>query len=385
MGICAIICEFNPFHNGHEYLIGRARELTGCEYILCVMSGSFTQRGESCLLDKFTRAEHAIKGGADAVIELPVCFSAAPAEIFARGAVKLISSIPSVTHLAFGTESLCDLNKAAAVDTYSRKFRDLLKEGLDAGESYVKSYGRAFAACGGDVSAISSPNNILATEYIRALNECRSEITPVPVLRRGAGYSDTELGGDFASARAIRTHVGDRKIADHVPPYVFADLPTEKSDGSVLDGILRYALLSEDKKDLVRIYGCGEGLENRLQELWDRPTEEIIKTATGRRYTSARIRRILISCALGLYSDRCAEFLRSELYLKLLAVNSRIKDRLLGILKEGYPLVIRGRDRLKLNGTAAECLSLDDRAQRLWDIVNGKRTYNDRLIKADRD
>ena len=117
MKICAIICEYNPFHNGHKYLIDRARELSGCDFILCLMSGSFTQRGEAAILPKFTRAEHAIEGGADCVLQLPALFSVAPAEIFARGAISILKAIPAVSCLAFGSENAAvnDIVRAADI------------------------------------------------------------------------------------------------------------------------------------------------------------------------------------------------------------------------------------------------------------------------------
>ena len=117
MKICAIICEFNPFHNGHVEIIERARELSGCDYIVCVMSGQFTQRGDMCRVDKFIRAKHAIQAGADAVVELPAPFAVAPAEIFAKGAIKLITNFSGELSLCFGSESGtgADFIKAAKI------------------------------------------------------------------------------------------------------------------------------------------------------------------------------------------------------------------------------------------------------------------------------
>ncbi|MDE6790385.1 MAG: nucleotidyltransferase family protein, partial [Clostridia bacterium] len=140
MEICAIICEFNPFHNGHAYLLRRARELSGCDAVLCVMSGSFTQRGEICRTDKFLRAKHAVLCGADAVVELPAPFAVAPAEIFARGAVGVISSIPQVKCVAFGCESgeAEDFLYAAKIaNSESALFKATLEKHLDSGESYI--------------------------------------------------------------------------------------------------------------------------------------------------------------------------------------------------------------------------------------------------------
>ncbi|MDE6075210.1 MAG: nucleotidyltransferase family protein [Clostridia bacterium] len=134
MEICAIICEFNPFHNGHAYLLRRARELSGCDAVLCVMSGSFTQRGEICRTDKFLRAKHAVLCGADAVVELPAPFAVAPAEIFARGAVGIISSIPQVKCVAFGCESGSAedfLNAAKIANGESGLFKTTLEKHLN--------------------------------------------------------------------------------------------------------------------------------------------------------------------------------------------------------------------------------------------------------------
>ena len=105
MKICGVICEYNPFHNGHKYMLDRVREQSGCDLLLCIMSGNFTQRGEPAVLDKITRAEHAVRGGADAVIELPAAFAVSPAELFAKGAVKLLTSLPSFSCLEYGVES----------------------------------------------------------------------------------------------------------------------------------------------------------------------------------------------------------------------------------------------------------------------------------------
>ena len=137
MDICAIICELNPLHNGHAYLIESARRLTGCDAVLLIMSGSFTQRGEMCILDKYVRARHAILSGADAVIELPAPFAVAPAEIFARGAVKILSSIPDVKSLCFGCEEVADFGAVAKyLSDEDGAFRERLSSLLENGEGY---------------------------------------------------------------------------------------------------------------------------------------------------------------------------------------------------------------------------------------------------------
>jgi len=105
MKICAVICEYNPFHNGHAYQLSEAKKRSQADAVLCIMSGNFVQRGESAIVDKFTRAKHAVLGGADAVIELPTIFATSNAELFAKGAISILSSIPDVTTLCFGAET----------------------------------------------------------------------------------------------------------------------------------------------------------------------------------------------------------------------------------------------------------------------------------------
>lgn len=184
MKICAIICEFNPFHNGHKYLIENVKASGLYDGVLCVMSGHFTQRGDRAILDKFTRARHAVMGGADCVIELPAPFAVTPAEIFAQGAVKLASSIPDVCALAFGCEEQLDFKALArALSDESADFKGRLMRGLERGESYAKSYARAVEdVCG---EKIDSPNNILGLEYAKAILKYRPDLEIMTVRRVG--------------------------------------------------------------------------------------------------------------------------------------------------------------------------------------------------------
>lgn len=176
MKICAIICEYNPFHNGHKYLIERAKELSGCDAVLCLMSGNFTQRGEAAILPKFVRAEHAVKGGADCVIQLPAAFSAAPAEIFAQGAISILKSIPAVTHLAFGSEVADEsaIAKASQIfygagENSGAELEAIIGKHMSGGQSYKRSLALALGELGAENTLITSPNGILATEYARAI------------------------------------------------------------------------------------------------------------------------------------------------------------------------------------------------------------------------
>ena len=213
MRICGIICEYNPFHNGHAYLLEKARAESGCDAIVCVMSGNFTQRGEIAILDKYTRAEHAVRAGADAVLELPAVFALSPAELFAKGAVQLLCSIPAFRILAFGCESGGKAEflsaAASASEPESNRFKEILHVCMQAGKSFLRARQEALAADGKTDLAdmLSSPNNILGTEYTKALFFLGSNADILPVLRRGANYGDTQLQHAYSYASAIRIAV----------------------------------------------------------------------------------------------------------------------------------------------------------------------------------
>ena len=373
MKICAIICEFNPFHNGHKYLLEKARKITGCDGIICIMSGSFTQRGEMCIMDKFTRAKHAVSGGADCVIQLPAAFAVAPAEIFAKGAVKILSSVPEITHIAFGCESGNRdefLNAAKVLLNESEKFKRILSEKLDSGESYIKSYAAAFEACGGNGELLAKPNNVLGLEYTKALMRINSNIKIVPVKRVGSGYNDSRLEENFSSATAIRQNLNDPKIKNNIPDFVYDDL--QNTAFGNYESMLRHSLFKSTAEKLKKIYGCGEGLENRLKSLADKPVQEIIDSATSKRYSSSRIRRILCANALELFQDECEEFLKGELYIKVLALKKDSADAILPALaKSDYPLITDGSSALsKLTDTAKQCLEKDKNELSVWNFIN---------------
>ena len=170
MNFCAIICEFNPFHNGHKYLLDRAREISGCDYLICVMSGSFTQRGEMCILDKYTRAKHAILGGADCVIELPSAFSTAPAEIFAKGAIKILSAIPDFCALAFGCETADKIILTDAAKILIEEpppFKEILTKNIKEGQSYIKSITAAFEGVGGHHDLLDNQTIFLQSNIVK--------------------------------------------------------------------------------------------------------------------------------------------------------------------------------------------------------------------------
>lgn len=384
MKICGIICEFNPFHNGHEYFLGQVRALSGCDAVVCIMSGSFTQRGDICIADKFQRAKHAVYGGADCVLELPAAFTVAPAEIFASGAVKILSSVPDFDTLAFGCESGTAEDFFAAAELLleeSENFKAALRRGLDAGESYIKSYASAFVSAGGQDGLLSTPNNILGVEYAKAVLRFKPNIKLLPIKRVGAGYADGHLKENYSSASAIRRNLSSPLVKDNVPEYVFKDLNGFAVNDDFYGKYLRLILSRTSPEILQKIYGCCDGLENLLKSLQSLELDEIIENATSKRYSSSRIMRILCANFLELYQSDCEKFLNGSLYFYPLAVKAENAPAVLSALsKSAYPVLTCGSDEKKLSKTAALCKQKDDFSYLQWQQITGQKPIKKFLL-----
>ncbi len=383
---CAIICEFNPFHNGHAHLLRQARERSGCEHLLCVMSGAFTQRGEAAVLSKFIRARHAVLGGADLVISLPPAYSVAPAEIFAKGAVQLITAIPQVDCVAFGCEcgSIEALTQAAkTLLSEPPDFRHALEQSLANGESYIRSMQVALTACGGNGALLESPNNVLAIAYIKALLSANFKGKILAIPRVGANHKDSELTGNICSASAIRSHLQE-DLSAFAPPFVNEDLPLAQSLQQKLQQAERLCLLRDDGRQIAGVYGCSEGLENALKDKRNLPFDEITKAVVSKRYSLARIERILCANLLKLQQADTERYLSGKLYLRPLAVNGKKQDALFKVLANAkFPLLIRGRDESLLTQEGKDCLKSEIFADEIYDYLANTHTSYFSVVKVE--
>ena len=394
MQYCAVICEYNPFHNGHRYQLAEMRRQSGCGGVLCLMSGNFTQRGDAAVFEKYTRAAHAVESGADVVLELPAAFAVSAAETFAKGAVHILTSLPCVTHLAFGCESGTKedfLRTARATLAESKQFKAALKENMKDGTSYLRARNAALLAAGADVdeALLTSPNNILGTEYCRALLEAGSQIEPIPIPRVGGGYADTALFKDFSSASALRLALADgsrkakKALKRNLPAHVYAaaegyaPIPYEQA--------AMCALTAQKESELARCPDCAEGLENRLKAMV-RSTPvygEMLKKVVSKRYTLARLKRILAENFLSITREAVQSFLAAPLYCKVLAVRSSAAEEILNDLSAGaYPLIVRKSAYSKLSKAALDCFALDVRANDLYNALTGIPTneYETRFV-----
>ncbi len=369
MKICGIICEYNPFHNGHLYQLREAKRLSGADAVLCVMSGNFVQRGEAAIMDKYTRAKHAVLAGADIVIELPTPFATANAEIFARGAVALLSSIPAIDTLCFGAENadkLAFVSAACYLQNEPKEVSDKIKAAVSSGTSYAKARAQAWAGFI-PMEFLSSPNNILGLEYTKALLSVGADISILPIARVGAGYNDGNLQANYSSATAIRNAVASGEpYTDNLPTFVAKDLPKQLENN--LDRLEKYAVLSKSTAEIKRVCDCTEGLENALKKAAELP-ESLVDTLTSARYTSSRIRRIALQNLLNIDEELIRESLSSPLYLRVLAAKKERSDVLSALGESSLPTIVRAHDEKVLDGVAKRCYERDVYAEKIHGLL----------------
>ena len=347
MSAVGIVSEYNPFHNGHAYNIEEARRVSGRENVIVAMSASFTQRGEPACFDKFTRAAHALKGGADMVIEIPDVLSCACAERFCAAGVRLLAATGLVDSIAFGSE--CgDIARLTQLSEMSID-EDAIRAELKRGVSYPKAISNVMLA-GEDGSGDILPNDILAVEYLRALKKYAQGIRPFAVKRVGAGYNSDSLSEEYAAASAIRASVsrGDiPSVKEHIPGFVYEDMLSGTESGSfpaALDSLacaLIYKLRTLGISGIARLADVSEGLERVIYRsaLEARNAGELLRGIKSKRYSLARIRRILCYALLG--TDKA-------LQCRAATDDGSIYIRVLGVKKDRVHLLSELAERSKL-------------------------------------
>ena len=334
MKTMAIICEYNPFHNGHKYQLTHHKEVLGADAVICLMSGSFVQRGAPAIYDKWTRARDAVSNGADLVIELPVVYSAQSAQRFAAGAVKLLDKLGVVDYLSFGSEcGNIDALKCAADVINSVEFKTLLEEQLKTtGFSYPAARAQILRDRYSNIDErlISSSNNILSLEYINALAELNSSIEPKTLLRNF----------DFPSASEIRDKIHNNENVDGLVPTEVRTI----YDTKAYDNLVLYHFRKERFEALQQICDMAEGLENKFKKASQISTtcEELAESVKSKRYTRTRIDRICVNSLLGI-KDYHTEL--NPQYARILAFNSRGQELLAKMKKVSeIPIITKVAD-----------------------------------------
>ncbi|WP_337367144.1 nucleotidyltransferase family protein [Clostridium sp.] len=390
MKIVGLITEYNPFHAGHLYHMQQARELTGADYCVVLMSGSFVQRGEPAIFDKYLRTKTALLAGADLVLEIPAAFSTASAHEFAAYGVALLSAI-GVDAVVFGSEcgQIEILKQAAyALNHESAEFRERLRKGLKAGLTYPQARAKALEMEDTWASVLSSPNNILGIEYLRAAEDLHSPMEFYTISRKGSGYhEDTLADASFPSASAIRGIIRNSLskdkdfldiLASHLPavthPAYTGAVPVFADDFSEL---LNAAVLQ--MQATFSIADLSPELAARLAKppYFPLSFEERIQALKTRQLTYTRVSRALLHLVLGMREEDISRW-KDEgyaLYARILGFR-RQSSPLLSCLhkKSSIPLITKMADAAQnLSPSALALLEQEVYASHLYQTVRMKR------------
>lgn len=390
MKIVGLITEYNPFHAGHLYHMQQARELTGADYCVVLMSGSFVQRGEPAIFDKYLRTKTALLAGADLVLEIPVAFSTASAHEFAAYGVALLSAI-GVDAVVFGSEcgQIEILKQAAyALNHESAEFQERLRKGLKAGLTYPQARAKALEMEDTWASVLSSPNNILGIEYLRAAEDLHSPMEFYTISRKGSGYhEDTLADANFPSASAIRGIIRNSLskdkdlldiLASHLPavthPAYTGAVPVFVDDFSEL---LNAAVLQ--MQATFSIADLSPELAARLAKppYFPLSFEERIQALKTRQLTYTRVSRALLHLVLGMCEEDISRW-KDEgyaLYARILGFR-RQSSPLLSCLhkKSSIPLITKMADAAQnLSPSALALLEQEVYASHLYQTVRMKR------------
>lgn len=339
MIVGAVICEFNPFHNGHKYLIDEMKK-DGCDCVIAVMSTSFTQRGDVAVYSKFHRAKDALMGGADLIIELPVVWAVSSAQRFAKAGCEIIKSLGCVDRVYFGSESgNIDLLKACAAATEDESVQKCLRYNMQKGDYYPVALQKAVNQLYSDEisDVLSSPNNTLGIEYIKSLKGSSVEV--ITIKRVGASHDSEVAADNFASASKIRADIEkDRDVSLFLPE----SNAKEDNFASFSNGerALVYKLRLISPTELEKLPDVSEGLHNRILSAarTNQNITEILDTIKTKRYTHARLRRI-ITCALLNISKDIQEL--SVPYVRILGYNTKFQCVLKEIFeKSSLPVIM---------------------------------------------
>lgn len=368
MNVCGIICEYNPFHNGHKHHIQQTREKFGATHIVSVMSGNFTQRGDIAIVDKYKRAETALKNGVDLVIELPVAYALGSAEQFAQGAVYLLNALGCVNMLSFGSEcgDIKLLRETAGAVYYAQESEELaaqMKNGLSYPAALQKAIDKYYTS---DVlETLTSPNNTLAVEYIKAIDSVASPIQPVTIKRHKAAHdSENNSNSDILSASQLRRLISEKKDISQYAPY--CDFSATASISNIETAILS-KLRAMSKASIEKTPNVLMGLENRIYRAVNVSTSlnELLFLVKTKRYTLARIRRIILSSFLGITKN---DLKNSPSYVRILGMNSKGKE-ILSAAKCDLPINTSLSQLAKNNDAAKRQAKLEERCDNQYALA----------------
>ena len=380
MKISGMVCEYNPFHNGHLHHIMETRK-NGATHIVAVMSGNFVQRGDVAIMDKHTRAKLAVRSGVDLVIELPVQFCLSSAENFAAGAIYLLNSLGAVEELSFGSE--CGdvgllLKALDTVEMTALSKASVIRSIMEKGYTFPKALNSVINGTDPEIAyLITQPNNMLAIEYLRALKKLASPIEPFTVARKSAQHDSSQPVDGFASASFIRENIMKRSGGfriDRYTPKLWAD--TIKNDISAgrtaslknLERVILYKLRNTSPQEIASVNDVGQGLEYRIFNSRNASSfEELIYTVKTKRYTMARIKRIMLSLLIGIHKE---DMNCMPPYGRILAFNDRGRE-ILAYAKNyaSIPYAASIAKLSHLSETAGKFAELEEKASDVYGLA----------------
>lgn len=403
MKVLGITAEYNPFHNGHKFHIEESRCVTGADCVVTVMSGNFTQRGETAILDKWERSRLAVENGADLVLELPFVYACSRAQTFAEGAVDILKGIGADV-ISFGSESgnikaLTSLAGELVVqaETLDKERMSFMKEGNSFAKANELACGRILGKKA--VSLLQDPNNILALEYLKRIafwKEKGHALEAITIKRHGSGYFEANEDHGFAGASAIRKMMVKDEFAKYVPDNVADALENAGTDADVktaaectlqaenrLFDLVRSEIVKSSTDDLARIYCMGEGLENKLKKEIVKAgnLRELLDAAVSKRYTEAAVRRLLVYVLLGVKEKDP----QKHVYARVLAAGKKGREYLKLAKKQelcSIPVLTNINKEVDACEAVKETLGYDMLASDMYNLLRARSLYefSDRVI-----
>lgn len=400
MKVLGIITEYNPFHNGHIYHIEKSKQITQADFVIAVMSGSFTEQGNISIYDKFKRATIAVENGVDLILELPTIYANSSSEYFANASISLLNSINIVDCICFGSEAgnidLLSNISNKIINNEDRIWKDIssnLKQGISFAKAREQSITKYLNT--EEIIEFSKPNNILAIEYLNSLSKLNGKIKPYTINRNSSNFNDTNISKDkiYTSATSIRNHIYEKKEISDLKSLIPQNMLNivcniEPTFNDKLLNILKYKIITSSKKDLSNIYEVTEGLENRIISAISNSNtyDELIENIKSKRYQMSKIKRILNNIILNITKDDFERIYKSnEQYAHILKISKRGKALLSQIAKNSnIPLITSVNDNVlnSLSDIQRSMINIDILATNIHSILNNEninKDYTNRL------
>lgn len=400
MNIIGIVAEYNPFHNGHEYLLDSIKTNFKPDGIICVMSGNFVQRGEPAIFNKWARTKMALISGVDLVVELPTCFATSTAEIFAESAIHLFNQTNVINGISFGVEERCKkelLFLGKLLSDEPLLYKKYLKKHLDTGINFANAREKAIIEYLENknisiskyqlLDLLKKPNFILALEYTKAISKLNSKIEILPILRKGAEYHNKDLNTAFPSSTAIRDVLKPlkhsnkislmlKKISTGIPHFCLKIIDNEIKTGhgpiflDDFETLILYILRRTPTSKIANFFDVTEGLENRIKKAAKISTNinQLVANIKSKRYPETKIQRILIHIMLNI--DRKLVSQRRPSYMRVLGLTPT-GGKIIKLIKKqsDIPIITRAASYKKLKDSTKSMLKLDFLASDIYSLA----------------